>query len=147
MKDALLATVIEENAAVLAFESLLAFEEKALTAASPLEALPSLIERKTALTEQIAALEKRRDVILGALGLAAGFVGMEQAVIGEEALTEQWSLLRAAATRARDANNANGVLIRTRMDYNRRALAAMRVAPEKSAFYGPDGKVPGLLGA
>lgn len=146
MKDALLATVIDEIAAVEAFESLLAYEEKALIAASPLEALPSIIEQKTALTEQIAALEKKRDEHLAALGFAPGFAGMEAAVAADERLVEPWKLLRESATRAKQGNNNNGVLIRTRMDYNRRALAAMRVAPEKSGFYGPDGRVPGVLG-
>ena len=61
MKDALLATVIDETAAVQAFESLLVHEEKALIAASPLDTLPSIIEQKTALTEQLAALERQRD--------------------------------------------------------------------------------------
>jgi flagella synthesis protein FlgN len=121
MKDALLATVIDETAAVQAFESLLAFEEKALTAASPLETLPSIIEQKTALT-------------------------MQQAVTDDETLSAHWKELLAAAGRARRGNNNNGVLIRTRMEYNRNALAALTVAPAKSAFYGPDGRVPGVLG-
>ena len=43
MRDALLATVTEEVAAVLAFESLLEVEEKALIAAQPLPALPTII--------------------------------------------------------------------------------------------------------
>jgi flagella synthesis protein FlgN len=146
MKDALLATVVDETAAVHAFESLLAYEAKALTAAAPLESLPSIIEQKTALTEQIAALERQRDEQLVALGLSAGFGGMEQAVAGDEALTEQWKTLLAAAARARRGNNSNGVLIRTRMDYNRKALAAMRISPAKSGFYGPDGRVPGVMG-
>lgn len=146
MKDALLATVIDETAAVQAFESLLAFEEKALTAASPLETLPSIIEQKTALTEQLAALERLRDEHLGALGLPAGFVGMQQAVTDDETLSAHWKELLAAAGRARRGNNNNGVLIRTRMEYNRNALAALTIAPAKSAFYGPDGRVPGVLG-
>lgn len=146
MKDALLATVIDELAAVEAFESLLAFEEKALIAASPLEALPPIIEQKTTLTEQIAALEQTRDAQLAALGFATGFAGMEAAVAADERLGDHWNRLRAAATRARQGNNCNGVLIRTRMEYNRRALAELRVAPAKSGFYGPDGRVPGVMG-
>jgi flagella synthesis protein FlgN len=146
MKDALLATVIDELAAVEAFESLLAFEEKALIAASPLEALPPIIEQKTAWTEQIAGLEKQRDAQLAALGFATGFAGMEAAVAADERLVDHWNLLRAAATRARQGNNSNGVLIRTRMEYNRRALAELRIAPAKSGFYGPDGRVPGVMG-
>ena len=143
MKDALLATVIDEVTAVQEFESLLAHEEKALTAAQPLKALPGIIEHKTALTERIAALEKQRDAQLGALGLPGGFAGMEAAVAGDERLSEQWGLLCAAARRARQGNLNNGVIIRTRMEYNRRTLAAMTVSPEKAGFYGPDGRVPG----
>ena len=145
MKDALLATVHEELDAVQAFESLLAFEEKALIAASPLETLPSIIEQKTALTERIAGLEKQRDAQLAALGFAGGFAGMESAVTKKNARRAVEAAC-AAATRAKQANNNNGVLIRTRMDYNRRALAALRVAPAKSGFYGPDGRLPGVLG-
>ncbi|GGD86965.1 flagellar protein FlgN [Caballeronia sp. LZ025] len=143
MRDALLATVIEEVAAVQAFESLLAHEEKALIAAQPLGALPEIIEQKTALTERIGVLEKQRDTQLGALGLPGGFIGMEAAAEGDAPLAEQWALLCAAARRAKQGNNNNGVLIRTRMEYNRKALAALQVAPSRSGFYGPDGRVPG----
>jgi flagella synthesis protein FlgN len=71
---------------------------------------------------------------------------MEAAVAADERLVDHWNLLRAAATRARQGNNSNGVLIRTRMEYNRRALAELRIAPAKSGFYGPDGRVPGVMG-
>jgi flagella synthesis protein FlgN len=146
MKDALLATVIDETAAVQAFESLIAHEGKALAAASPLDTLPSIIEKKTALTEQLAALERQRDEQLGALGLPKGFVGMEQAVTGNEVLNVHWQQLLAAARRARRGNNDIGVLIRSRMEYNRNALAALTLAPPKSTFYGPDGRMPGIYG-
>ena len=46
MKDALLATLIEEYSAVEAFASVLTLETKALTALSPLEHLPSVVEKK-----------------------------------------------------------------------------------------------------
>jgi flagellar biosynthesis protein FlgN len=143
MKDALLATVTEEVAAVQAFEILLVDEEKALIAAQPLPALPEIIENKTALTERIAALEKTRDAQLNALGFPGGFIGMEAAAAEDEAIAEQWALLTAAARRAKQGNNNNGVLIRTRMEYNRKTLAALQVAPSKAGFYGPDGRVPG----
>ncbi|SAK39163.1 FlgN family protein [Caballeronia catudaia] len=143
MKDALLATVTEEVAAVQAFENLLVEEEKALIAAQPLPALPSIIEHKTALTERISVLEKTRDEQLNALGFPGGFAGMEAAAASDEAIAGQWALLTASARRAKQGNNNNGVLIRTRMEYNRKALAALQVAPSKSGFYGPDGRVPG----
>jgi flagella synthesis protein FlgN len=143
MKDALLATVTEEVAAVQAFESLLVEEEKALIAGQPLPALPGIIENKTVLTERISALEKARDEQLSALGLPGGFIGMEAAAADDAAIAEQWALLIAAARRAKQGNNNNGVLIRTRMEYNRKTLAALQVAPSKAGFYGPDGRVPG----
>jgi len=144
MRDALLATVIEEVAAVQAFEALLAHEEKALIAAQPLAALPEIIAKKTALTERIGGLERERDAKLAALGFPGGFVGMEAAAQGDARIAEQWTLLCAAARRAKQGNNNNGVLIRTRMDYNRKALAALQIAPSKAGFYGPDGRVPGV---
>ncbi|KND60881.1 Flagellar biosynthesis protein FlgN [Candidatus Burkholderia verschuerenii] len=143
MKDALLATVTEEVAAVQAFEALLVTEEKALIAAQP-DALPGIIEKKTALTERIAALEQERDSRLTEMGLPQGAAGMDAASAGDARITEQWALLRAAARRARQGNNNNGVLIRTRMEYNRKALAALQVSPAKTGFYGPDGRVPGV---
>ena len=93
MRDALLATVTEEVAAVQAFESLLVDEEKALIAAQPLPALPAIIEHKTALTERISALEKARDEQLNALGFPGGFVGMEAAAADDAAIAAQWALL------------------------------------------------------
>ena len=46
MKDALLATLIEEYSTVEAFASILTLESKALTALSPLELLPRSSRRK-----------------------------------------------------------------------------------------------------
>ncbi len=141
MKDALLVTVTEEVAAVHVFEVFLADEEKALIAAQPMDVLPGIIQNKTALTERIAALQHAREAELTALGLPAGAAGMDAAADGDAQIAEQWSKLRAAATRAKQGNN--GVLIRTCMEYNRKALAALQVSPAKTGFYGPDGRVPG----
>ncbi|KMY86068.1 Flagellar biosynthesis protein FlgN [Candidatus Paraburkholderia calva] len=143
MKDALLATLTEEVATVVAFEELLATEEKALIAAQPLDVLPAIIAHKTALTERIAALEQERNSSLTELGLLTGTTGMDAAASGDARITEQWALLCAVARCAKDVNNSNGVLIRTRMEYNRKVLAALQVSPAKAGFYGPDGRVPG----
>ena len=141
MKDALLATVIDEYATVEAFASLLAYEEKALAAVSPLEALPSIIEKKTELTGQLAALEKARDAQLRDLGLPPGWKGMELAAATDVRLAEHWKLLQAVVQRARRANINNGLMIRVRMNYNQSALAILRGATQKAAVYGPDGRM------
>jgi flagellar biosynthesis protein FlgN len=144
MKDALLATVIDEYATVEAFASLLAYEEKALAAVSPLESLPAIVETKTELTEQLASLERTRDAQLRELGFPPGRKGIELAAAADARLAEHWKLLQAVVERARRANTNNGVMIRIRMNYNQSALAILRGATEKASVYGPDGRMAGL---
>ncbi|WP_207005266.1 flagella synthesis protein FlgN [Trinickia mobilis] len=141
MKDALLATVIDEYATVEAFASLLAYEEKALAAVSPLGTLPSIVEKKTELTGQLAALEKARDAQLRDLGFPPGWKGMELAAAADTRLAEHWQLLQAVVQRARRANTNNGLMIRVRMNYNQSALAILRGAAQNGAVYGPDGRM------
>ncbi|TDN67963.1 flagellar protein FlgN [Paraburkholderia sp. BL10I2N1] len=144
MKDALLATVIDEYSTVEAFASVLALEEKALTAIEPLETLPPIVEKKTELIGKLATLEKVRDTQLAELGFPSGWKGMELAAGSDTRIAAQWSLLQKAAERAQRSNTLNGSLIRTRMEYNQRALTALNVAvtTEKVGFYGPDGRIP-----
>ena len=146
MKDALLATLVEEYSTVEAFASILTLETKALTALSPLELLPPIVEQKTELIGVLAKLEATRDGLLAELGFPAGWPGMELAAGADARIAEQWSLLQKAAERARRTNTSNGELIRVRMDYNQRALTALQVAvPQKVGFYGPDGRIPARL--
>jgi flagella synthesis protein FlgN len=144
MKDAakpdLYATIVDEYATVEAFASLLAFEEKALCSANSLEHLSPILDSKTALIEKLATLETQRDQQLAALGLPAGWIGMEAAAADDARLAQQWALLQQSADRARRRNTTNGVLIRVRMDYNRRALNALSAPPAQQDFYGPDGR-------
>jgi flagella synthesis protein FlgN len=144
MKDALLATVIDEYSTVEAFASVLALEEKALTAVEPLEMLPPIVEKKTELVGKLATLEKLRDSQLAELGFPTGWKGMELAAGSDTRIAAQWSLLQKAAERAQRSNTLNGSLIRTRMEYNQRALTALNIAvtTEKVGFYGPDGRIP-----
>ncbi|WP_162187027.1 flagella synthesis protein FlgN [Burkholderia pseudomallei] len=141
MRDELLATVNDEHATVEAFASLLAYEEKALTTAAPLDALPGIVERKTELLEKLAQLERRRDTLLASLGLPAGKKGMDLAAENDARLANGWQLLQHSAERARHANAINGMLIRIRLDYNERTLSVLRAAPQRNGFYGPDGRV------
>ncbi len=141
MRDELLATVDDEHATVEAFASLLAIEAKALTAVSPDATLPVLIDRKQSLIDKLAALEKQRDAQLIAQGLPSGKLGMDQATGRDARRASRWRLLQRATERARQANANNGLLIRIRMDYNARTLAVLRAVPERTGFYGPDGRV------
>ncbi|MBC8745415.1 MULTISPECIES: flagella synthesis protein FlgN [Paraburkholderia] len=147
MKDALVATLIEEYSTVEAFASILALETKALTAVSPLEQLPPIVEKKTELIGVLARLETARDTHLAELGFPAGWSGIELAASADERVATQWKLLQKAAERARRVNANNGELIRVRMEYNQRALKALQVSvPRKTNLYGPDGRVPAYSG-
>ncbi|MBC8727087.1 MULTISPECIES: flagella synthesis protein FlgN [Paraburkholderia] len=147
MKDALVATLIEEYSTVEAFASILTLETKALTAISPLEQLPAIVEKKTELIGVLARLEAARDSHLAELGFPTGWSGMELAASTDARVATQWKLLQKAADRARRVNTNNGELIRVRMDYNERALKALQVnVPRKTNLYGPDGRVPAYSG-
>ncbi|CAB3761017.1 flagella synthesis protein FlgN [Paraburkholderia humisilvae] len=147
MKDALLDTIIDEYATVEAFASLLVYEQQALSTAWPGEVLKPIVEQKTSMADKLSMLERTRDAQLRERGLPAGKRGMDLAAAKDARLNEHWSALQKSAERARMLNFNNGLMIRTRMDYNRRILAVLRGTPEKAAsFYGPDGKVPSHYG-
>lgn len=145
MNDSLLATLIDEHATVEAFASLLAYEQKALTSSDGFSALPSIVEQKTELTQRLAGLEKVRDAQLTELGLPRGRKGIEMACGSDARLANQWALLKGSTERARRANVTVGMMINTRMDHNRRALAILRGGDgrrENTMLYGADGRLP-----
>jgi flagella synthesis protein FlgN len=143
MRDALLATVIDEYATIEAFASVLTYEQQALTQVDPADLLRPIVEKKTELVGKLARLEKIRDGHLAEMGLPGGWNGIELAAENDPKLATQWALLQKSVERARRSNKTNGVLIRTRMEYNQRALDALQVTPPKKvALYGPDGRMP-----
>ncbi|MGF6722681.1 flagella synthesis protein FlgN [Paraburkholderia sp. GAS41] len=146
MKDALLATVTDEYTTIEAFASVLVVEQKALTQVDPAEMLRPIVEKKTELVGKLATLEKLRDSQLAEMGLPGGSAGIELAAGRDPKLAAQWKLLQQSVERAHRSNKTNGVLIRTRMEYNQRALDVLQVRPPKPSFYGPDGRVPGFGG-
>ncbi|PLZ00655.1 flagellar biosynthesis protein FlgN [Burkholderia sp. WAC0059] len=143
MKNTLLATLIDEHAAVEAYASLLAYEQKALTSSDMAGTLPSIVEQKAELTQRLVGLEKARDAQLAVLGLPGGRKGIEMACSADARVADQWALLRRSTERARRANFTVGLMIRTRMEHNRRALAILRGNQGGNPmFYGPDGRLP-----
>ena len=143
MKDALLATIVDEYATIEAFASVLAVEQKALGMVDPADTLKPIVEKKTELVGKLARLEKIRDEQLVEMGLPGGWTGIELAAGDNPKLAAQWKLLQQSVERARRSNRTNGILIRTRMEYNQRALNVLQVRQPKPALYGPDGRMPG----
>jgi flagella synthesis protein FlgN len=146
MTDALLTCLIEEHKTAAEFDSVLAEEQVALTSSSLMEVLPTIVERKSALASQLAELALERGRCLAAIGHANDRKGIEAAIRKDARLAPVWNELTRSATSARSCNLTNGMLLRTRLEYTRRAMMALREArgsgAAAAAVYGPDGRMP-----
>ncbi|RKP45365.1 flagella synthesis protein FlgN [Pararobbsia silviterrae] len=142
MTAALLDALQEELNAVEAFTKVLEQEEAALIDGNLMAVLPGIVERKTDLTEKLSNFGKQREAALTDLGLPASREGMNTAIGSDNSLADVWKKLLTLAERARARNVTNGLLIKTRMDYNHQALIALRLAAGAPAIYGPDGRLP-----
>lgn len=147
MKNALLIYVTEEQAAAAEFAAVLAEEQAALLAGPLLDELPAIVERKSALIARLSELALQRERCLQALGHDTGRPGMLRAIEQDSRLATIWDDLVRHATQARSRNVTNGMLVRTRLDYNQRALNVLRDACgiAAAAVYGPDGRMPAFL--
>ncbi|HTJ91837.1 MAG TPA: flagellar protein FlgN [Pararobbsia sp.] len=142
MTAALLDALNEELNAVEAFTEVLEQEEAALIDGNLMAVLPGIVERKTDLTEKLSVFGKQREAALSDMGLPANRDGMNSAIGDNDSLASAWRKLLTSAERARARNVTNGLLIKTRMDYNHQALIALRLAAGAPAIYGPDGRLP-----
>jgi len=93
---------------------------------------------------RLSELSLQRERCLQALGYGTGRPGMLTAVEHDPRLRPIWEDLVKHATQARSRNVTNGMLVRTRLDYNQRALNVLRDAAglTPAAVYGPDGRMP-----
>jgi flagella synthesis protein FlgN len=142
MTAALLDALQDELVAVEDFTQVLEQEEAALIDGNLMAILPAIVERKTELTEKLTSYGKQREAALADLGFPANRDGMTAAIGANSSLAETWKRLLTQAERARARNVTNGLLIKTRMDYNHQALIALRLAAGAPAIYGPDGRLP-----
>jgi len=142
MTAALLDALQDELVAVEDFTQVLEQEEAALIDGNLMAILPAIVERKTELTEKLTSYGKQREAALADLGFPASRDGMTAAIGADGSLAETWKRLLTQAERARARNVTNGLLIKTRMDYNHQALIALRLAAGAPAIYGPDGRLP-----
>jgi len=105
--------------------------------------LPRIVDRKSALIARLSELTQQRERCLSALGYGTGRPAMLMAVQRDPRLKPIWEDLVRHATQARSRNVTNGMLVRTRLDYNQRALNVLRdacgISPVR--IYGPDGRM------
>lgn len=131
-----------ELAAVQQFVDLLKLEQVELSTGST-DALPQLAERKSTLAGHLSELAAQRNAILAAQGLGADRVGLEAWCAKhptEKKAAKAWTAMRTLAAEARELIRLNGELINTRMQYNARALEALRAGSSTLDLYGPDGQ-------
>jgi flagella synthesis protein FlgN len=138
----LLRAVNAEMEVVQNFVDLLGLEQAAL-AAGDTDQLPALIEQKNQSATQLGILAKERNGILATQGYAADRAGIEawcEKHPRQTAVAEAWKKTIALSSEARELNNINGKLITLRMQYNAKALEALRGGSNSLDLYGPDGQ-------
>lgn len=137
----------EEVGRLKEFISLLQREQNLLKQGDT-DALLPLIETKTQLAEQLAALARTREAYLTRQGLPAGRTGMEDWLQrhGNAAQYQSWQALLELAREARALNEINGKLIGLNMQHNQQAFTALMNATNRAMTYGPDGQQQAGLG-
>lgn len=136
MNSRLLDHLTQEHAAIGEFLELLDAEAQAMTDGD-FANMPGLAERKSELADQIASLDRLREVEQLALGYAANRSGAAAAAAGNTALQNAWSSLLERATQAHERNHRNGVMIHTHLDFTRQAISFLQASGQP--LYGPDG--------
>lgn len=136
MNSRLLDHLTQEHAAIGEFLELLDEEAQAMTDGD-FANMPGLAERKSQLADQIALLDRLREVEQLALGYAANRSGADAAAAGNNTLQNAWSSLLKRATQAHARNHRNGVMIHTHLDFIRQAISFLQASGQP--LYGPDG--------
>lgn len=140
--SALQQTMLAEAQAVEGFVDLLKLEQSSLCRGDT-DKLPGYAEQKLKFAAQLNELAARRNAALTAQGFGSDRVGADAWCAQhpeEEAATRAWTAVLALAGEARELNRLNGELIRVRMQYNAKALEALRGGATSLDLYGPDGQ-------
>ncbi|HWU84960.1 MAG TPA: flagellar protein FlgN [Rhodocyclaceae bacterium] len=137
----LLEAIAAESAALRHFIAILEEEQQLLIGGNADAVLP-LLERKTALINELGSAGQQREAALQAQGVATRKEDLE-AWFGKAApdLRNAWQDLLALAQDANRLNATNGQLINTRLQHNQQALAILMNAAGSlgDSTYGPDG--------
>lgn len=107
------------------------------------DTLMALAEDKVRHAEQLAVLNKDRDVRLRSAGLGEGGAGMKawRALGNIPAKTQNdLAAVTELAQQARQLNDLNSKLVVDRLQHNQQALNVLLAAAKQSTLYGPDGQ-------
>lgn len=134
---------LEAEAEIIAqFIDRLQVEQTALSSGNTDE-LPVIAEQKNTLAVHLSSFATQRNATLAAEGLAADRPGVEAWCAkhpdGKNA-ANVWRKILSLAEKARELNRLNGELIQIRLNYNAKALDALRRNEHTLNLYGPDGQ-------
>ena len=120
-------------------------EQSHLTKAN-IDALGSLVARKSALVARMSELSQTRLKALAQAGFAAEEASMPKwldspsAILpNKEAIKKTWDELRALARASKELNRTNGLLISTHMSHNQVALQVLQ-GNQDGQVYGRNGQ-------
>jgi flagella synthesis protein FlgN len=138
----LLQTLNAEAEAVRRFVDVLQREQNALKSGNT-ENLIDLAEQKSQVSSTLKQISAQRNTLLAAAGFNDDRAGMEAWCArnpAEKRVNEAWSSVISLASEARELNRLNGELINLHMQYNSKALEALRGGHSALELYGPDGQ-------
>ncbi len=138
-----LADIIAAEADVVSAFVVLLKEEQEVLKAGSADALPGIVERKTATALKLSPLTAARNAEFSRAGAATNRVGIEAWLTKlppDDAVCRNWQRLQILAEEARELNRVNGQLIQLRMQTNNQALEALLAAANRQDLYGADGQ-------
>lgn len=138
----LLQMLTAEARCVGQFVDLLKDEQKSLAKGAS-DDLPALAERKAKLVPVLGDFARQRNEVLEKEGFVADRPGIDAWCAKhpkDKATALAWAKIIALASEARELNRVNGELIALRMQYNAKALEALRGGANPLDLYGPDGQ-------
>jgi len=143
----LLQVLSAEAGCIEHFIALLETEQAALKTGE-VDQLPGLADAKSALATKLAKLAAERGQALSNEGCSsdrAGIAAWSARHPQEKDAPRLWTEIAALAAKARELNRVNGELIALRMQYNAKALEALRGGDKALDLYGPDGQATGAV--
>lgn len=107
-----------------------------------IENIPSLLEEKSQLLQQLSQLAHQRYQQLAGLGFEASEDGMQAWAKANKdlSLDSAWEKLRRSLEKTRELNRLNGLLINKYLTRNQQTLQALQVNTGASNLYGPNGQ-------
>ncbi|MEI7611332.1 MAG: flagellar protein FlgN [Betaproteobacteria bacterium] len=138
----MLQTLTAEAETVRCFVEVLQLEQNALKSGKT-EELADFAEKKSQYGITLKQLSAQRNTLLGASGFDIDRAGIEAWSAknpSEKRVNEAWASIISLASEAQELNRLNGELIKLHMQYNSKALEALRGGHSALELYGPDGQ-------